>query len=117
MAKTAVKYTRLRPTVNYRGDRDKYHDDQFEDPDTARLKPPLKSIALAVFLFVAGSVMLVLGSLMLAGIIGHYGGRAVPLLIVGTICFIPGFYNVRIAYLAWKGYHGYSFDDIPSYSD
>ena len=115
MAKTAVKYTRLRPTANYRGGKDEYHDDQFED--TVRLKPPLKSIALALFLFVVGSIMLVLGSLMLAGIIGHYGDRAVPLLVIGTICFIPGFYNVRIAYLAWKGYRGYSFDDIPNYDD
>lgn len=29
--------------------------------------------------------------------------------------FIPGFYHVRIAYYAWKGYRGYSFEDIPDF--
>jgi hypothetical protein len=38
---------------------------------------------------------------------------ATPLLVLGSICFIPGFYHVRIAYLAWKGVQGYSLDAIP----
>jgi hypothetical protein len=29
--------------------------------------------------------------------------------------FIPGAYHVRIAYYAFKGYEGYSYDDIPEF--
>ena len=29
--------------------------------------------------------------------------------------FIPGAYHVRIAYYAYKGYDGYSYDDIPEF--
>jgi hypothetical protein len=29
--------------------------------------------------------------------------------------FIPGAYHVRIAYYAFKGYIGYSFEDIPEF--
>jgi lipopolysaccharide export LptBFGC system permease protein LptF len=38
---------------------------------------------------------------------------ATALLVLGSICFIPGFYHVRIAYLAWKGVEGYSLESIP----
>lgn len=37
------------------------------------------------------------------------------MLILGSLMFIPGFYHVRIAYYAWKGYRGYSFEDIPAF--
>ena len=112
MAKNRVKYTRLRETVKFRKDKDEFCDEQFEDD--APIKPPVKSIALAIFLFVVGGTMLVLGSLLFAGVIGEdFGNRAVPLLVLGSICFVPGFYNVRTAYLAWKGNYGYSYSDIP----
>ena len=45
----------------------------------------------------------------------QYGDRTYPMLILGSLMFIPGFYHVRIAYYAWKGYRGYSFDDIPDF--
>ena len=47
----------------------------------------------------------------------QYGDRTWPLIIVGALMFIPGAYHVRIAYLAFRGRKGYSFDDIPSYYD
>uniref|UniRef100_A0A8C2GJ10 Uncharacterized protein n=1 Tax=Cyprinus carpio TaxID=7962 RepID=A0A8C2GJ10_CYPCA len=31
--------------------------------------------------------------------------------------FLPGFYHLRIAYYASKGYRGYSYDDIPDFDD
>lgn len=40
--------------------------------------------------------------------------KAIPLLVVGTIMFIPGFYHVRLAFYAWRGYEGFAFDRIPS---
>lgn len=45
----------------------------------------------------------------------QYADRTYPLLILGSLMFIPGFYHVRIAYYAWKGYRGYSFEDIPDF--
>ncbi|KAK3743712.1 hypothetical protein QZH41_012397, partial [Actinostola sp. cb2023] len=45
----------------------------------------------------------------------QYADRTYPLLIIGSLMFIPGFYHVRLAYCAWKGYRGYSFDDIPDF--
>ncbi|XP_043939078.1 transmembrane protein 230 isoform X1 [Protopterus annectens] len=43
--------------------------------------------------------------------------KAWPLLIIGILVFLPGFYHLRIAYYAAKGYRGYSFDDIPDFDD
>lgn len=43
--------------------------------------------------------------------------RAVPVLIIGILVFLPGFYHLRIAYYASKGYRGYSYDDIPDFDD
>lgn len=40
--------------------------------------------------------------------------RWLSLIILGAITFIPGAYHVAIAFKAWRGDHGYSFDDIPS---
>lgn len=34
--------------------------------------------------------------------------------IVGALLFIPGSYHVYIAWYAWQGEPGYSFDDISS---
>ncbi len=112
-----MKYTRLKDTVDVHSSRDDFQDEQFEDNNTPA-KPPVKSIALALFLFVLGSVMLVLGSLLQAGVIGEgLGDRAVPLLVLGSICFIPGAYIVRVAYYAWKGNYGFSYRDIPGYDE
>lgn len=38
--------------------------------------------------------------------------RWLSLIILGAITFIPGAYHVAIAFKAWRGDHGYSFDDI-----
>lgn len=40
---------------------------------------------------------------------------ATALLVLGCVCFLPGFYHTRIAYLAWKGVRGYSLDSIPDF--
>nr|XP_020137383.1 transmembrane protein 230 isoform X6 [Microcebus murinus] len=57
-------------------------------------------------------------SLLLSGYISKGGAdRAVPVLIIGILVFLPGFYHLRIAYYASKGYRGYSYDDIPDFDD
>jgi hypothetical protein len=40
---------------------------------------------------------------------------ATALLVLGSVCFLPGFYHTRIAYLAWKGVQGYTLDSIPDF--
>lgn len=109
-----IKYTKL---VDISGDTvDTYHDEQFTDSTPAKI--PIRSIALATFLFLVGSVLLVLAGLLVGGVFGDTpDASAMPLLIIGALTFIPGFYHVRLAYYAWKGYYGYSFSDIPSYDD
>ncbi|KAI4876363.1 hypothetical protein NFI96_017829, partial [Prochilodus magdalenae] len=81
-------------------------------------KVPYKAIALAAFLFLVGSLLIVVGSLLLTGYIQvTYPDRTIPVLIIGILIFLPGFYHLRIAYYASKGYRGYSYDDIPDFDD
>ena len=104
------KYSRLRSPVS--SEDEKYTDEQFKEPPP---KFPTRSIIIAIILFLLGLIMLTLGVLLLTGIIeSKFWDRCYPLLFLGTIVFIPGAYHVRIAYCAWRGYHGYSFDDIPT---
>ncbi len=96
---------------------EEYDDEQFDDQVPIDL--PKKSIIVAVVLFVLGGIMLTFGSLMLAGVIGQGQGnfRASPLMVLGAIIFIPGAYNVRTAYYAWRGYAGYSYADIAGFGE
>ncbi|XP_020137375.2 transmembrane protein 230 isoform X1 [Microcebus murinus] len=81
-------------------------------------KIPYKAIALATVLFLIGAFLIIIGSLLLSGYISKGGAdRAVPVLIIGILVFLPGFYHLRIAYYASKGYRGYSYDDIPDFDD
>lgn len=134
--KSRVKYTKLKETVDLEEKTkngttpnrvkfqkskelsdDDYYDDQFED--SVPIRPPIKSISIAIILFVLGTLMLTLGSLMLAGVIDQGGGsfRAAPLMVIGSMIFIPGAYNVRTAYYAWKGYRGFSYADIAGFGE
>ncbi|WAR22282.1 TM230-like protein [Mya arenaria] len=91
-------------------------DDSFSDIQKPPPKFPKKAIALATVLFLVGSALIVVGALLLTGYIdAKYGDRTWPILILGSIMFIPGFYHVRIAYYAYKGYVGYSYEDIPEF--
>ncbi len=38
---------------------------------------------------------------------------ATALLVLGSICFLPGAHHTRLAYLAWRGVEGYSLNSIP----
>ncbi|XP_074642943.1 transmembrane protein 230-like [Tubulanus polymorphus] len=106
---SGAKYHRLTKTSDGEG----YVDLQWKKPPS---KIPYKAILLATALFVAGSLLIIIGALLLAGYIdAKYADRTWPVLILGALMFIPGAYHVRIAYYAYKGYAGYSFDDIPEY--
>lgn len=93
--------------------------------------PPVKSILLAITLFLIGSLFLILGSLILTGYIAEgyrcekwisnlicpykSSDRGIPLIVLGSITFIPGAFYTRLAYYAWKGYRGYDYSLIPQY--
>ncbi|KAM9322586.1 transmembrane protein 230a isoform 3-T3 [Pholidichthys leucotaenia] len=81
-------------------------------------KVPYKAIVLAVFLFLVGSLLIMFGALLLSGTIEvEHPDRTIPVIIIGILVFLPGFYHLRIAYYAAKGYRGYSYDDIPDFGD
>ncbi|XP_034458173.1 transmembrane protein 230-like isoform X2 [Hippoglossus hippoglossus] len=104
-----VKYSRLA------ADEDGYIDLQFKKSPP---KVPYKAIALAVFLFLIGSLLIIFGALLLSGTIKvEHPDRTIPVIIIGLLVFLPGFYHLRIAYYAAKGYRGYSYDDIPDFGD
>ncbi|XP_053574172.1 transmembrane protein 230 [Bombina bombina] len=109
MPNPKVKYSKLSDTD------DGYIDLQFKKSPP---KIPYKAIILATVLFLIGTLLIVIGSLLLAGYISKAGNeRAIPVLIIGILVFLPGFYHLRIAYYASKGYRGYSYDDIPDFDD
>ncbi|KAL1924606.1 uncharacterized protein VTP21DRAFT_4260 [Calcarisporiella thermophila] len=92
-----------------------FTDAQFEIPEQPI---PWKSIYLAVFLFMIGSLGVTLGALIYVGIIAQSAqDSGLPLLILGSLCFIPGSYYTYIAYYAYKGYEGYDFSQIPDWDD
>ena len=45
----------------------------------------------------------------------QYADRTWPVMLIGVLMFVPGFYHVRIAYYAFKGCHGFSYEDIPEF--
>ena len=76
---------------------------------------PIKAILIAIVMFVAGSIMIVIGALLYTEHIDtKYSDRMWPLFIIGSLLFITGAYHVQIAYCAWRNYEGYSFEDIPN---
>ncbi|KAG6488466.1 hypothetical protein ZIOFF_049709 [Zingiber officinale] len=79
-----------------------------------RNRPPVKEIAFAVSLLVFGFVGIVVGSIMAADRIGGDRAHGVFFAILGSVLFLPGFYYTRIAYYAYKGYKGFTFDNIPT---
>uniref|UniRef100_A0A8C0W8A6 Transmembrane protein 230 n=1 Tax=Castor canadensis TaxID=51338 RepID=A0A8C0W8A6_CASCN len=104
-----VKYSRLSSTD------DGYIDLQFKKSPP---KIPYKAIALATVLFLIGAFLIIIGSLLLSGYFSKgEADRAIPVLIIGILVFLPGFYHLRIAYYASKGYRGYSYDDIPDFDN
>lgn len=109
------EYTRLRKTTA----RSEFREEQFAMHSQPVTKVPYKSILLAIALFVIGSVLLVVGSLLVAGIIipAEYADRTIPVLVLGVIAFLPGSYHTYIAWATFRRYNGYSYSDIPNFDD
>ncbi|GAQ80044.1 hypothetical protein KFL_000450010 [Klebsormidium nitens] len=76
---------------------------------------PWKSIFLALFLLTFGTLTLLLAYLIGTGHMGGDREQVIGFTILGILLFLPGFYETRIAYYAWRGAKGYKFSSIPVY--
>uniref|UniRef100_A0A8C6CAY0 Transmembrane protein 230 n=1 Tax=Monodon monoceros TaxID=40151 RepID=A0A8C6CAY0_MONMO len=109
-----VKYSRLSST-----------EDGYIDLQGETNCPPKIALVTGspMVLFLIGAFLIIIGSLLLAGYISKgifsYEGvdRAVPVLIIGILVFLLGFYHRHIACYAPKGYWGHSYDDMPDFDD
>lgn len=82
------------------------------------VKIPWKPIIFAFILFTVGSLSITFGVLILIGHIDEkYSDRMWPLLILGSLMFIPGAYHTYLAFYAFRGCQGFDFSDIPTYGD
>ncbi|KAG0463187.1 hypothetical protein HPP92_021663 [Vanilla planifolia] len=77
-------------------------------------RAPVKEIAFAIALLLFGSIFIVAGIVMATHKIGGDRAHGIFFAGLGSVLFLPGFYYTRIAYYAYKGYKGFSFDNIPS---
>ncbi|WCJ43370.1 hypothetical protein M5689_024113 [Euphorbia peplus] len=99
---------------DYGGDKAR-HDPRFQYRPGVYDRIPWKSIVLALFLLLLGSLLLFLSFFILTGHMGGEKSQAYGLLALGILAFIPGFYETRIAYYSWRGAKGFRFAAIPDY--
>ncbi|CAH1413174.1 unnamed protein product [Lactuca virosa] len=114
-----VNYTRLAVNEDTIGltfqQNENTFDPRFDMSAESSDKIPWKSIGLAVFLLLFGCILLILSLFVFTGHMGGDKSQACGLLGLGTLTFLPGFYETRIAYYSWRGAQGYRFAAIPSY--
>jgi hypothetical protein len=60
------------------------------DRSDPRNRLPLRAIALALALLSLGTLLLSLGLMLTLGWDRRYEDRGTPLLVIGSICFLPG---------------------------
>ncbi|KAL8266293.1 hypothetical protein R6Q59_003637 [Mikania micrantha] len=107
-----VNYTRLAVDEDYVG-REGTFDPRFDMAAETLDKVPWKSIVLALSLLFFGSVLLLLSLFIFTGHMNGDRSQAYGLFGLGTLAFLPGFYETRIAYYSWRGVQGYHFGAIP----
>ncbi|XP_062152863.1 uncharacterized protein LOC133861158 [Alnus glutinosa] len=100
---------------DYDGIARRQYDPRFDYTPKSFDKIPWKSIALALFLLFLGSLLLFLSYFIFTGHMGGDRSQAYGLLALGVLSFLPGFYETRVAYYAWRGANGYRFTSIPDY--
>ena len=107
---SSPKYSRLRSPVS--SEDEEYTDEQFREPEA---EFATRAIVIAILLFLIATAILTLGILLLTGVIdSKFYNSCYPLILLATIVFARGVCHLRIAYCVWRGYDGYSYDDIPS---
>ena len=87
---------------------------QYERPPT---KVPWKAIIYALILFILGSALLIAGSLIVTGHIDpvKHSERFWPLILLGSLMFIPGSYHTYFAYKAFRGDPDWDFEEFPDF--
>ncbi|KAL8200668.1 hypothetical protein R6Q57_012007 [Mikania cordata] len=110
-----VNYTRLAVDEDYVG-REGTFDPRFDMAAETLDKVPWKSIVLALSLLFFGSVLLLLSLFIFTGHMNGDRSQAYGLFGLGTLAFLPGFYETRIAYYSWRGVQGYHFAAIPGFA-
>lgn len=73
-------------------------------------KTPYKTIFCTALQFSIGTVLIVGGCLLLTGYVSHVGtSRAIAVLIVGILVFVPGFYHLVLICRGCRGCQHYSY--------
>eukprot|EP00850_Spirogloea_muscicola_P020313 SM000212S06906 [mRNA] locus=s212:109246:109742:+ [translate_table: standard] len=80
-----------------------------------RDRVPWRSVLLAAGLLLLGVLLLTISYLISTKHMGGDKSQSLGFLALGALAFLPGFYELRIAYYAWRGREGYSFSHIPTY--
>uniref|UniRef100_A0A1I7Y3Z5 Transmembrane protein 230 n=1 Tax=Steinernema glaseri TaxID=37863 RepID=A0A1I7Y3Z5_9BILA len=88
-----------------------------DDPDDTPKEDgfPWRGLIFAIALCSIGFLLLVISVLTASGYSDKYYDRLWPMTTLGAVMFLPGFYHVRIAFYAYLGKPGYSFDDLPNF--
>jgi len=74
---------------------------------------PMKSLLLSIFLFINGTVFLLIG---LSVFWQTSLGESLPFTILGSLCFIPGAYHVYVFVKVWLGRdNAYTYDMLENY--
>ncbi|CAN4103897.1 unnamed protein product [Withania somnifera] len=112
-----IPYSRLAVDEDddYYGNAGRQADPRFDYSPKSLDRIPWKSIVLALFLLFLGCLLLLLSYFILSGHMGGERSQGYGLLGLGILTFLPGFYETRIAYYAWRGAQGYRFTAIPDY--
>jgi len=78
---------------------------------------PYGKIIASIFMFITGTVLIVLSLAVLFGLLDEkFTDRVVPALIIGSIFFIPGTYYTYILICILFKVPGYSFNDYPRFN-
>lgn len=88
--------------------------DEFQYKWDKTKQTPWKAIWLAIFLFFVGTILIVIGTLIVADIVVlDNKDRGIAFLILGLICFIPGSYYVFLTIEIVRKNPKYSYMDFP----
>lgn len=87
------------------------HSLEIEDEVEANPKFPVRSAFIAAFLLLVGLTCLIIGLVNL--IKGQ--SSVFAFVLIGSILIIPGFYQSRIIYMAWRRVPGFSFAQLAAY--
>ncbi|KAH7429166.1 hypothetical protein KP509_09G033600 [Ceratopteris richardii] len=84
----------------------------FQGISIAHNRFPLKEVSLTLILLVSGTLFLVLGLVLLFNT--HHKPQGFIFTLFACGLFSLGFYYIKTAYYAYKGYKNFSFMDTPA---